>query len=301
MQRTLCVALVCGVITALLGCGDETERARSFPSQREVGASHTTSSVSDQATSASAPSELESENARARAPWKQTTMYTFLHQPFEDAIQPAPPRGSRRPPDITITGKSVGKLFEEAKRRWPEVSFVTPTGNLRRPIATMETELGEMEITLWPEIAPNHVRAFVVLAELGYYDGLFFEVRVGDRKEGTLPRAIGGGSPEAQGQTSASIGFWLKPEILLPEQARARGIRHQPGTMFCPWLGCFFYIALSEAPMWEGEFVTLGEVVRNLSVAERIFDRLGEESDPPQIRRVTVRWQDTGKSLYDLR
>jgi cyclophilin family peptidyl-prolyl cis-trans isomerase len=242
-----------------------------------------------------------SQNQDGANSWKQSAMYAFLHQPFEEAIQPAVPLGARRPPDVTITGKSVGKLFEEVKRRWSAVTFATETGTLRRPIATVETELGEMDIALWPEVAPNHVRAFVALAECGYYDGLFFEIRLGDRKDSSLPRAIGGGSPEANAQESASIGFWLKPEILRPEQAKARGIRHQAGTVFCHWLGCFFYISLTEAPMWDGEFVIFGEVVRNINVAEQIFDRLAEESNPPQIRQVRIQWHDTGKALNDLR
>lgn len=248
-----------------------------------------------------APAATSASSTADNADWKQTPIYAFLHQPFEEAVQPMVPPGARRPPDVTVTGKSVGKLFEEIKRRWSAITFATESGTLRQPRAMVETEVGEMEIALWPEIAPNHVRAFVALAESGYYDGLFFELRLGERQQASLPRAIGGGSPEANAQESASIGFWLKPEILLPEQAKARGVRHQPGTLFCHWLGCFFYIGLTEAPMWDGEFVIFGQVERNLNVAEQIFDRLAEESNPPQIRQVRIQWRDTGKALSQLR
>lgn len=254
---------------------------------------------------ASNPASLDSSSqqpgsANPEPPWKRTPIYAFLHQPFEEAIQPAPPPAARRPPDVTVTGKSVGKLFEAVRQRWPEIVFVSPRGTLRRPLAELVTELGTMEIELWPEVAPNHVRAFVALAEGGYYDGLFFEMRLGSRESSGLPRAIGGGSPEANAQETASIGFWLKPEILLPEKARARGIRHQPGSLFCHWLGCFFYIGLTEAPMWDGEYVLFGRVSRSLEVAERIFDALGTDANPPQIHRVAIRWQDTGKTLDRL-
>ncbi len=232
--------------------------------------------------------------------WKQTPMYAFLHQPFEEAIQSSPPVGARRPPDVTVTEKSVGKLFETVRQRWPEIVFVTETGQLKRPLAELDTELGVIEMELWPEVAPNHVRAFVALAECGYYDGLFFELRVGNRRTADVPRAIGGGSPEANALETASIGFWLKPEILLPEKAAARGIRHRPGSVFCHWLGCFFYIGLTEAPMWDGEYVIFGQVRQGLETAERIFDALGEDAHPPQIRRVRIRWQETGKSLEQL-
>lgn len=285
-------------LALLIGCGDEFGNGSPSGSQAPAHLGNNTKVE---------PGGEPKASASALAPhaadegWKQTAIYTFLHQPFEEAIQPTVPLGVRRPPDVTITGKSVGKLFEEVKRRWSEITFATSLGTLRRPMAKVETELGELEIACWPEIAPNHVRAFVALAEIGYYDGLFFEMRLGDRQEANLPRAIGGGSPEANAQASASIGFWLKPEILLPAQAQARGVRHKPGTVFCQWLGCFFYIGLTEAPMWDGEFVIFGEVVRNLNLAELIFDRLAEGSNPPQIRRVRIQWQDTGKALADLR
>mgnify|MGYP000676688300 CR=1 FL=1 len=232
--------------------------------------------------------------------WKQTPIYAFLHQPFEEAIQSSPPVGARRPPDVTVTEKSVGKLFETVRQRWPEIVFVTETGQLKRPLAELDTELGAIEMELWPEVAPNHVRAFVALAECGYYDGLFFELRLGDRAASDVPRAIGGGSPEANALETTSIGFWLKPEILLPEKAAARGIRHRPGSVFCHWLGCFFYIGLTEAPMWDGEYVIFGQVKQGLETAERIFDALGEDAHPPQIRRISIRWHDTGKGLEQL-
>ncbi|GBD36658.1 hypothetical protein HRbin36_01785 [bacterium HR36] len=286
--------LVAGVIL-LAGCGEDSQEANS--------ATHVSTTVpsadSVSGTKAALPAASEASSTPA-ASWKQTPIYAFLHQPFEEAVQPVVPMGARRPPDVTITGKSVGKLYEEVKRRWSEITFATPSGTLRQPIAVMDTELGELELALRPEIAPNHVRAFVALVESGYYDGLFFEIRLGDRNERALPRAIGGGSPEANAQDAASIGFWLKPEILLPEQAKARGVRHQAGTLFCHWLGCFFYIGLNEAPMWDGEFVIFGEVVRNIEVAERIYDRLGDEGNPPQIRSMRITWRDTGKPVSEL-
>jgi peptidyl-prolyl cis-trans isomerase B (cyclophilin B) len=285
------------------GCGQrgtETRHdAQGNPNSPEATA---TNSASERwrTPSAASPDGGRDNSTSDDQSWKQTPIYAFLHQPFEEAIQSSPPVGARRPPDVTVTEKSVGKLFETVRQRWPEIVFVTATGQLKRPLAELDTELGVIEIELWPEVAPNHVRAFVALAECGYYDGLFFELRVGNRGAADVPRAIGGGSPEANALETASIGFWLKPEILLPEKAAARGIRHRPGSVFCHWLGCFFYIGLTEAPMWDGEYVIFGQVRQGLETAERIFDALGEDAHPPQIRRVRIRWQETGKSLKQL-
>jgi len=233
---------------------------------------------------------------------RQSPEIAFLHQPFESAIQPHFPQGTRRPPDETVTGKSIGKLYEEVKRLWPSIRFVSPANTALETVATVETDHGNVEIALRPDVAPNHARAFAALAKAGYYDGLFFETRLGNRDLVLQPQAIAGGSPEADGRDASSIGFWLRPEILLPDRAAARGVRHEAGTVFTTMLGCRFYIGLNSAPMWDGDYVIFGYVRSGMDVVRKVYDDLGKESpagtpptNPPLIRKVTISQTDTGK------
>src|SRR5258708_7448269 len=137
-----------------------------------------------------------------------------LHQPFAEAATTEPPEDWQRPPDTTMTGKSVGKLFTEVTRLWDDIKFVSPNGKPLAYSATVETEMGTIEIALRPDLAPNHVRNFVALARAGYYDGLVFERTIHEEGENGNLDLIEGGCPLGTGDIGyGSIGYWMKPEI----------------------------------------------------------------------------------------
>jgi peptidyl-prolyl cis-trans isomerase B (cyclophilin B) len=284
------------LLAAALGCGQEEPAAPQAKQQPTQQAQPQQPSQQPVATPNPTP-----ENPTPQVT-PQMTELAFLHQPFEAAIQTSLPMGLRRPPDETATGKSIGKLFEEVKRQWPEIRFVSAANTALKYEATVETDQGTIVIELRPDIAPNHVRAFAALAKVGYYDGMYFETRFGTRDSEEQPRAIAGASPEADGRDVGSIGFWLRPEILLPDKAQERGIRHEAGTVFTSLMGCRFYIGLNSAPIWDGEYVTFGKVTSGLEAANRLFDQLGralpagmQPPNPPMIRKVTISVNDTGK------
>ena len=45
---------------------------------------------------------------------------------------------------------------------------------MSHPQATIETNLGNITIELWEDVAPNHVKNMLELGEKGFYDGLAF-------------------------------------------------------------------------------------------------------------------------------
>ena len=96
-------------------------------------------------------------------------------QSFAEATRSDTPSDFQRPPDLTLTGKSVGKLYSDLVATWPTIQLVGPDGNLIPYVVTLETDVGTIEIALRPDLAPNHVRNFIALTMLGYYDGLVFE------------------------------------------------------------------------------------------------------------------------------
>jgi cyclophilin family peptidyl-prolyl cis-trans isomerase len=218
-----------------------------------------------------------------------------LHQSFKEATTPP----QALPPQMTITKKSVGKLYSEVVKQWPEIRFVSPDGKKLVYKATLDTTFGTIELDLWPEIAPNHVRNFVALARAGYYDGLFFEDIIGSLDgDKDLPRAVTAGSPEGDASELSSIGYWLQPEILKPEVAKEKGINHQPGTVGAchayqqpNTASCRFYIMLGDAPAWDGEYTIFGQVTHGLDVVQKIFEhpqRAGDDVEPMRINKVTI-------------
>src|SRR5438034_555169 len=84
-----------------------------------------------------------------------------LQQPFAEATRAEPPVDWQRPPDLTLTAKSVGKLYTEVVRLWDTIHFTNKSGKPIAYTALLDTELGPIEIALRPNLAPNHVRNFV--------------------------------------------------------------------------------------------------------------------------------------------
>src|SRR5437660_1306223 len=62
-------------------------------------------------TATSAPSQAEVVPSQP-----QTPPNPRLHQSFAEATRAEPPADGQRPPDLTLTGKSVGKLYTEVVR-----------------------------------------------------------------------------------------------------------------------------------------------------------------------------------------
>jgi cyclophilin family peptidyl-prolyl cis-trans isomerase len=217
------------------------------------------------------------------------------------------------PPDRTAAGKSVGKLYTEVVRLWDTIRFVNPQGQRLEYGATLDTDLGTIEIALRPDLAPNHVRSFVALARAGYYQGLCFE-RIRDEKADDQPdkilQCVEAGCPLGTGEPGfGSIGYWLSPEFPKPEAK----VSHEEGTVGAchgneaDSAACRFYITLCPAPTLDGNYTIFGKVTRGLDVAKKIFAQphVEDEQDdggshrpktPVVIRSVTVHVHAAGSS-----
>jgi peptidyl-prolyl cis-trans isomerase B (cyclophilin B) len=227
-----------------------------------------------------------------------------LSQPFAEATLAEPPERESEVvlPDVTLTNKSVGKVYEEVVKTWDQVPLVSADGKRWTYVATLDTELGPIEITLLPDVAPNHVRNFVTLAKVGYFDGLVFE-RIIHQKSDAEPNAvlsmIEGGCPVGTGAPGfGSIGYWLKAEF-------SEQVKHEEGSVgaclgeTADSAGCRFYITLTKAPALDGERTIFGKVTRGLDVVRRIstqpimnapeFPDGTHPEHPTLIRKVTIR------------
>lgn len=276
-SRVLCLGMAGITIAALLsGCG------KGHPASADASGS------ADAAKGSDAPANLDPR----------------LHEPFADATTDPPPEW-HRPPDTTLTQKSVGKLYTDVVRIWDDIHFVSPSGKRVAYRATLETELGAIEIDLLPDLAPNHVRSFVALAGAGYYDGLVFDRTVHQEVTGR-PDArveyIEAGCPLGTGEAGyGSIGYWLKPEFnsQAPHDEGAVGAAHGEETDVS---ACKFYINLSKSADIDGNYTIFGKVTSGLSIARNILalpvrhDSEFPEGDRPVkpvvIRKVTIRTEE---------
>ena len=79
------------------------------------------------------------------------------------------------PEDISIDVTTDGHLTLRAAQPVPPPPFSqTSPGELAGYKAVLETSLGSIRLEFFPQLAPNHVRNFLRLAQAGFYDGTAF-------------------------------------------------------------------------------------------------------------------------------
>jgi peptidyl-prolyl cis-trans isomerase B (cyclophilin B) len=225
-------------------------------------------------------------------------------QTFEQAtITDEIPDGQQLPADRTIASKPTGPLHAAVRDMWSKIVLTDDSGNPRVYVVTVETRAGTFEITLKPEWAPNHVRNFIALATVGYYDGLCFDRVVHQSAvtaDGEKHRVdlVKGGCPLGTGEGGfGHIGYFMKPEPPVH-------LKHEEGTVGF-WrdahpgsAGCRFYITLGPAPTIDGEFALIGKVTKGLEVVKDIASRPVQDLktypecerpiDPVGIKKITV-------------
>lgn len=268
--RRLTAAALIGALT-LTGCG------------KKSGPEEQAGSSSAEAPVAAAKNEARSVSSKAKDdPATAPLPQDGKHVPFAQATRGGddPPANSNPPPDVTVSGKPVYKIYKEVQALWDTIRFVTPDGKPIHYSATVETDFGPIELALRPDLAPSHVRNFVALARAGYYDGLLFD-RICREQNEVEPgkvvafESIEAGCPLGNGEPgNGSIGYWLKPEF---PSADAK-VTHEPGTVGAchgsepDTAACRFYITLCDAPFLDGNFTIFGKVTSGLDVA-RIISR----------------------------
>lgn len=134
----------------------------------------------------------------------------------------------------------------------------------------IETNKGRFMFELYSNDAPNTVRNFIRLAEVGFYDGLiFFRYEPGFVIQGGDPLNRGSGNPGYN----------------IPFEANER--KHELGAMGMARgqdrnsAGCQFYFCLAPQPALDGGYVVFGKVVEGIDVMNEI--RIGDT-----IRKISV-------------
>ena len=292
--RRLVAVLLVGSLGAV-GCGGQK-------SQPDAGRSEPASPAAATANTDAQPTAKLSIPGKAAPP----LVRDHLHQAFSDATRAAdnPPEEANRPPDETVSKKAVFKLLDAVTTNWDTIRFVTPDGKKIHYTAEIDTNLGKMEMALFPDLAPNHVRNFIALARAGYYDELFFDRIRHEQGEGTELQSIEAGCPLGTGEPhNGSIGYWLKQEFTPADKmSHDEGVVGACREENADTAACRFYITLNKASFMDGNYTIFGKVVQGLDVARKIYqqpvivddqdhDGARRPEQPIVIRKVTIHEQ----------
>lgn len=146
------------------------------------------------------------------------------------------------------------------------------------PRAILKTKFGEMEIVLFPDLAPKHVESFVKLAKSGFFNGTIFH-RV-------IPGfMIQGGDPLTKDPANRSRFGTGGPGYTLPAEfsrvPHEKGILSAARTADPNSAGSQFFIMVDKAPHLDGQYTIFGEVVKGIEVADTIVNQPRDLRDNP--------------------
>jgi len=122
--------------------------------------------------------------------------------------------------------------------------------------AELQTTKGPIRLTFLPEVAPGHVKNFLALAKVGFYDGVIFHRVI----KGFM---IQGGCPEGTG--SGDAGYKIKAEF--------NATPHEPGVLSMARAndpdsaGSQFFICLEKYPSLDHKYTAFGRTADEESMA----------------------------------
>lgn len=148
----------------------------------------------------------------------------------------------------------------------------------KAPRAILKTKFGEMEIVLFPDLAPKHVESFVKLAKSGFFNGTIFH-RV-------IPGfMIQGGDPLTKDPSNRSKYGTGGPGYTLPAEfsrvPHEKGILSAARTADPNSAGSQFFIMVDKAPHLDGQYTIFGEVVKGVELADTIVNQPRDLRDNP--------------------
>jgi len=146
--------------------------------------------------------------------------------------------------------------------------------------AIIRTNLGDITLKFFPEVAPNHVNNFIELAKKGFYNGTTFH-RV-------VPRfVIQGGDPNSKNPDRSKHGmggpgYQVKAEF--NKKPHRRGTLSMARSAHPDSAGSQFFICVADVPSLDGQYTVFGEVVKGMEVVDKIVSQPRDGNDNPRDR-----------------
>lgn len=144
----------------------------------------------------------------------------------------------------------------------------------------IDTKFGTMEIKLLPYVAPQHVKNFIHLTKLGFYDGtLFHRVIPGFMIQGGDPNTKSG-KKSSYGQ--GGPGYSLKAEF--NNQPHIRGTVSMARGEDINSAGSQFFIITKSSRFLDKKYTVFGRVTKGMHVADEISAQKRDKNDLPKER-----------------
>ncbi len=150
----------------------------------------------------------------------------------------------------------------------------TQKNNKEGSTVILQTNEGDIEVKLWPQVAPKACENFVGLVNKGYYNGIIFHRVIKNFM-------IQGGDPTGTGRGGESI--WgksfqdeVKPDVTFDRKGLLAMANAGPSTN-----GSQFFITTVATPWLNMKHTIFGEVVSGYDVVEKIENTAVGAGDKP--------------------
>lgn len=133
----------------------------------------------------------------------------------------------------------------------------------KNPIVVFETNLGNIEITLKPDVAPKTCENFLGLVNKHYYDGIIFHRVIKNFMiQGGDPTGTGAGGESIWGK---SFGDEVSPTVKFDKAGLLAMANRGPNTN-----GSQFFITTAMTPWLHMRHTIFGEVTTGLDIVKKI-------------------------------
>ncbi len=136
-------------------------------------------------------------------------------------------------------------------------------------IATLQTDMGDIQIKFFYDKAPKHVENFVDLAASGFYDGtLFHRVIPGFMIQGGDPNTKKPEDPAHPYGTGGNGNNHVKAEF--NDISHKRGIVSMARSSDPNSASSQFFIVVKDSTFLDGQYSAFGEVISGMDAADKI-------------------------------
>ena len=149
------------------------------------------------------------------------------------------------------------------------------------PRAIIKTKFGEIELKLFPDLAPKHVENFIKLAKDGFYNGtIFHRVIPGFMIQGGDPNTKDSLKKDSYGQ--GGPGYTVKAEF--SDTPHKRGMLSMARANDPDTAGSQFFIVVEDSRFLDRKYTVFGEVTKGIGVADKIVSLPRNDRDLPNDR-----------------
>src|SRR5579859_1859420 len=152
-----------------------------------------------------------------------------------------------------------------------------PMSDYTDKVAELHTTAGEIDIRFFPDVAPNHVKNFIDLAQKGFYNGTKFH------------RVIPGfmfqsGDPNTKTNDTSSWGTGGSGKNVAAEFntiSHKRGIVSMARASDPNSASSQFFIVVKDSPFLDRQYTVFGQVTKGMDVADKIVNAPRHANDRP--------------------